>query len=93
MRAAQALLLFMCMQSQSTPTSDQHPCAPMFPTTVVRRLWWYRPDKSSEREGQQTGVFTNQFERLTPASRVHAARSARALPPCCRTFQWCRFLF
>ena len=52
-----------------------HPCPPVAVGTF--RLWSILPVRISARDGQQTGVWTNQLERSTPF--VAKVKSCRVL--------------
>eukprot|EP01047_Picozoa_sp_COSAG01_P001426 COSAG01_NODE_32_length_35644_cov_22.273738_30_plen_161_part_00 len=61
----------MCMQPQwcvsPTASSPLHVACPGFVSYLsCRMLWWYRPLRYSEREGQHTGVFTYQWSSVAP---------------------------
>jgi hypothetical protein len=61
----------MCMQPQwcvsPTASSPLHIACPGFVSYLsCRMLWWYRPLRYSEREGQHTGVFTYQWSSVAP---------------------------
>ena len=58
-----------------------HSHAPGSPFFATRMLWKYLPVKSSARDGQQTGVWMNQFLAVAPCSESACVAFAIGVHP------------